>query len=137
MQFKLSLFSVVLSTQLFPAVYGTGINCDGSSSCGFAPSGTTGKLANLLSGVNPSRWYSNGEQIGCSGNSAAPVCAFLQKSGGASGATIKQQAHYIPDHGCGKCGSVPLNYPQGNNVEDGELTFNFVYDYYCQIGTLC
>jgi hypothetical protein len=54
------------------------------------------------------------------------ICAFLQKSGGAPGRSIKTLSRAIPDHGCAVCGSVPLFFPDDNNVDNGMLTFNAV-----------
>ncbi|KAJ6494596.1 Kp4-domain-containing protein [Mycena vulgaris] len=74
-------------------------------------------------------------QIRCVKGFAGGVCAFLQNSGGVSGQSIKALAHYIPDHGCNRCGSVPLFFSDANNVANGELTFDFVtssaYDGVC------
>ena len=43
-------------------------------------------------------------------------------------------------HGCDACGSVPLGYPETNDVSMGELTSNFVdmvdWDE-CSSGVLC
>ncbi|KAH7210773.1 killer toxin [Fusarium redolens] len=115
-----------------------GINCEGNARC---------PELNLYQGVgdylgqanriDPNRWYNNGEHIMCFTSYPhteigikAPLssCAFLQKSGGAPGRSIKPLLEALNNHGCRMCGSVPLFYPQGDNDIDhhGELTINFV-----------
>ena len=80
-----------------------------------------------LSFPNQSRWYDDEELIACAparGSSfRGGVCAFLQGTGGATGSQILGLAHYISDHGCLICGSVPFTYPSGNDVSHGELTY--------------
>jgi len=100
-----------------------GINCRGSGECLTEPIDDAMQLTNLLNNIDPARWYNDGEQIVCLAN----VCAYLQNTNsGASGATVQNLAHFIPEHGCHTCGSVPLNFAFGDNdVADGELTFNF------------
>jgi hypothetical protein len=56
------------------------------------------------------------------------ICAFPQHIGKdrlIKGSEIKRAIQQIMDHGCKKCGSVPLQ--PGNNVKQGELTVNFVH----------
>ncbi|KAI0528524.1 killer toxin [Xylaria digitata] len=107
-----------------------GINCRGSGLCdGFINTSINGYEADTLTkwinGIDPNRWYNNGQQIACFESSH--ICAFLQNTGGAWGSKIKQLAHYIPDHNCKVCGSVPYYFPEGNNnVADGMLTYNYV-----------
>ncbi|KAE8351729.1 killer toxin [Aspergillus coremiiformis] len=112
-----------------------GINCRGSANCntfGIANSQIAVQLKHAIDGIDTNRWYNNGEHIACVGSGAritgnGGFCAFLQNTGGTNGGVIKSLAHYIPEHGCKVCGSVPYYYPQGNNnVDDGELTFNYV-----------
>ena len=113
-----------------------GINCRGSGWCPFARDSVAASLNNLIQGIDPDRWYSNGEWIACAQSSGDYVveasgnigfCAFLQNTRGTWGRIIKQLAPEIPNHGCRVCGSVPYYYLQGNNdVSDGELTFNMV-----------
>ncbi|KAB8221349.1 killer toxin [Aspergillus novoparasiticus] len=110
-----------------------GINCRGSANCNtFGNTQMAFQLKHAIDGIDPNRWYNNGEHIACVGSGAritgnGGFCAFLQNTGGTNGAVIKSLAHYIPEHGCKVCGSVPYFYPQGNNnVDDGELTFNYV-----------
>ncbi|KAB8221348.1 killer toxin [Aspergillus novoparasiticus] len=121
-----------------------GINCRGSAKCSvlWGPSDAAQQLTNVIQHIDTNRWYMNGEHIACVGNQAGNgggYCAFLQKTGGTNGGVIKNLAHYITDHGCKQCGSVPYFFPQGNNnVDDGELTYNYVDDPCATAGTqLC
>ncbi|CEI60144.1 unnamed protein product [Fusarium venenatum] len=108
-----------------------GINCRGSSKCSalFGSSSVARDLTNVINNIDENRWYRNGEHIACVGNQAGNgggYCAFLQNTGGAPGRNIKGLAHFITDHGCKMCGSVPYFYPADNNVDNGQLTYNFV-----------
>lgn len=51
---------------------------------------------------------------------------FSQKISGAWGGDIATVARSLSHHGCNACGSVPLDFPDTNDVNNGELTFNFV-----------
>ncbi|KAJ5142874.1 uncharacterized protein N7515_001661 [Penicillium bovifimosum] len=108
-----------------------GINCRGSAKCSglYGPDNVANDLKSAIDGIDVNRWYYNGEQIACVGNQAGNgggYCAFLQNTGGTNGQWIKDIAHYIPEHGCKMCGSVPYYYPGSNDVGQGELTFNYV-----------
>jgi hypothetical protein len=114
-----------------------GINCRGSSDCNIANDlHTASRLAGFISGIDPNRWYNNGEQIACAQSTGSlgvasgfvAICAFLQNTGGAPGRNIAGLAPFITGHGCTICGSVPYFYPSDNNVADGELTFNGVHN---------
>ncbi|KAJ7912966.1 killer toxin [Mycena leptocephala] len=106
-----------------PPVADLGINCRGSISCGDDDAANI--LVSYIETISDGTWYNNGQHIACYFN----ICAFLQNTGGTTGAVIKQLAPYIPGHKCKECGSVPYYYPQGdNNVADGELTFDYVSD---------
>ncbi|KAJ7478407.1 killer toxin [Mycena latifolia] len=114
--------AVVLATT--SKVAATGINCDGSGLCG--PKVATQLVSDILT-MSDSTWVNNGQHIACEGD----ICAFLQNTGGAPGSNIKGLAHFITEHGCESCGSVPYFYPSDNNVADGELTFNAVSNPTC------
>ncbi|UPK93019.1 hypothetical protein LCI18_003954 [Fusarium solani-melongenae] len=88
-----------------------GINCRGSANC-------------VLYGANVSKDM----QIACvtRENDAGAICAFFQNTGGWQGQKAKELAHYITEHGCLACGSVPTGFPGSNDVAQGELTFNYV-----------
>lgn len=101
-----------------------GINCRGSSLC----SGRGNAMVTLRDGINRdidrSRQYSQGQEIACTDNN---ICAFVQNyDGTVSGDKIANLMPYLVDHRCGTCGSVPLNYPNSNDVSQGELTVNYV-----------
>ncbi|KAJ5649517.1 killer toxin [Penicillium longicatenatum] len=129
MRFEHVLLAALTSTAEALAL---GINCRGSSNCG-APD-----APELIDQIDPSRWYDNGEQIACQNEALdeGAVCAFLQNSGGAPASSIITLARELEDHGCGVCGSIPLFYPNDNNVDDGELTINFVSGSCCS-GSTC
>ncbi|KAJ7045077.1 killer toxin [Mycena alexandri] len=108
-----------------------GINCEGSIKCGGQPGDTASLLVGDIDGINVERYYTNGEHIACRIN----ICAFLQnQEEQMSGAAIRSAAHDITEHGCKVCGSAPTK--PGNNVADGQLTFNFVSEAACREG-LC
>jgi hypothetical protein len=95
--------------------------------------------------------YGNGEHIVCVGTTipisisigpellsvnlgggipAGGICGFpqnLQAGTTLSLQQIKTLANDIIQHGCNTCGSVPITFPNNQNVDSvGELTFNFV-----------
>jgi hypothetical protein len=116
---------------LFNLASALGINCRGAGGCGSA----AGPLTRAIETIDQGRWFANGEQIACvtittSGSDGVPAssstCAFLQNTGGAWGSRILELAHYLRDHGCKGCGSVPYFYPEINDVSRGELTYNHV-----------
>ena len=134
--------SNLLAALLITVSYSThasalGINCRGNPSCNlYSHSGiaTTEWLRDVIvglngySGIDESRYYNDGEHIACAGSSlGAAICAFMQKSQGARGATIKLAAQDLVNHGCGTCGSAPLDR-NNNDISLGELTFNYVMD---------
>ncbi|KAF7596456.1 hypothetical protein BBP40_001763 [Aspergillus hancockii] len=79
-----------------------GINCRGSANCNTIGNTQMAiQLTHVIDNIDINRWYYNGEHVACVGSSA--------------------------HHRCKACGSVPYYFPQGNNnVDDGELTYNFV-----------
>ncbi|KAJ2976952.1 hypothetical protein NQ176_g4648 [Zarea fungicola] len=111
------------------SVQATGINCEGNNLC----DNPTFHLKDIVSAINSnidtSRTYQNGEHIACQRNTAGSgICLFLQGTGGITGDLIKTLAQDIVNHGCKRCGSVPVFFDSGdNNISDhGELTANFV-----------
>jgi hypothetical protein len=120
---------LLIFAALFNLAAALGINCRGSN-CGPADS-----LTRAIESIDRGRWFANGEQIACttftsSTTDGAPTststCAVLQNTGGAWGSRILELAHYLQDHGCKGCGSVPYFYPEDNDVSHGELTYNSV-----------
>jgi hypothetical protein len=138
-----TIASIVAIATLAITTSAKGINCQGSALCSSATSngGVAQQLKEYIDRIDTSRYYNNGEQIACDKVQAiegtVTICAFLQNSNGAPGSSIKGLAHYIPDHGCTVCGSVPLFYPDDNNVDNGELTFNVVGSGCGNDGGLC
>lgn len=126
MLFKIAI-AVIASTARVSAF---GINCEGSGYCSplFNPGANNHPLLEMVDvidfGIDDNRWYAAGEHIACDQSSG--VCAFVQKTGGASGSDIARAVRYLADHGCTTCGSVPLDFPNTNDVNNGEVTFNFV-----------
>ncbi|KAL4908780.1 killer toxin [Aspergillus multicolor] len=132
MRLNLPLLLAVALSQTTPTL-SLGINCRGSSNCAAPDVPSLLDLVALIDQINPSRWYNNGQQIACLNENLdmGAFCAFLQNSGGAPASSIITLAQELRDHGCGVCGSVPLFYPNDNNVDDGELTVNFVSSSCC------
>jgi len=97
-----------------------GINCRGSSRC--HGSAAAQYLVQLINKLPDGVFYVNQQQIACMGT----ICAFLQSTDGKWSQDIKSLAYYIQAHGCMSCGSVPVHFPESNNVRNGELTFNYV-----------
>jgi hypothetical protein len=92
--------AIAIALALVSPSVATGINCNGSGLCNLGGD-VASSLVNAINGIDPNRWYNNGEQIACivGGRGQAGVCAFLQNSGGAPGHSIKTLAPYIPGHG--------------------------------------
>ncbi|KAI9862249.1 MAG: hypothetical protein M1813_004724 [Trichoglossum hirsutum] len=128
--------AALVAATAISSVAALGINCGGSGWCSSARANVADNLNNLIQGIDPNRWYKNGEWIACTqsdgdfvveASGSVGFCAFLQNTGGTWGSIIKQLAPEIPKHGCRGCGSVPYYFLQGNNnAKDGELTFNMV-----------
>lgn len=132
------LGALIIAASYSQHVAALGINCRGNPSCSlygnFADVAPAEWLRNVIvglqgfNGIDESRHYKDGEHIACAGTSlSASICAFLQKSSGAQGATLKLAAQDLINHGCGNCGSAPLNR-NNNDISLGELTFNYVTD---------
>ncbi|KAL4886884.1 Kp4-domain-containing protein [Aspergillus karnatakaensis] len=105
-----------------------GINCRGSSDCGLSSAPSMGEIVSIIEEIPDNAWYNNGEHITCiaSATNDYSICAFLQNSGGAPGSSIKTLARELQQHGCQNCGSIPLFFPNDNDVSNGELTVNVV-----------
>jgi hypothetical protein len=127
-----SLSQITIWVSLLLATVGTqaaGINCDGSAYCSNVWNTAVNEyeadtLTQWIDGVDPNRWYNDGQQIACFFPSH--IYAFLQNTQGARGSDIQRLAHFVRDHGCTVCGSVPYGYPGDNNVNNGMLTYNYV-----------
>nr|PNR29513.1 hypothetical protein PHYPA_028207 [Physcomitrium patens] len=107
-----------------------GINCRGSFICSEGRGNEASILVSYINNIDPNRWYQNGQHIACYDG----FCAFLQNTGGAWGYNTRGLAHFIPEHGCRVCGSVPYFYPSINDVSKGQLTFNYVSKPKCRRG---
>ncbi|EGR50067.1 uncharacterized protein TRIREDRAFT_3043 [Trichoderma reesei QM6a] len=107
-----------------------GINCRGSSTCGVGgvanlPAGHIDDLKDVIAGQGDGVW-GNGQQIGCVAHVTGRLCAFYQNVGDRTFTTQQTLMYldWLTDHGCTVCGSVPTD--DGNNVDNGELTVNYV-----------
>ncbi|PTB53232.1 hypothetical protein M431DRAFT_88951 [Trichoderma harzianum CBS 226.95] len=107
-----------------------GINCRGSSSCGVggiagSPHGTLEDVRNAVASGPDGSW-GNGQQVACVGLATGRLCAFYQNIGNRqfSKSQTVTFLDQLMDHGCRVCGSIPTD--SGNNVDNGELTVNFV-----------
>ncbi|KAL7809321.1 killer toxin Kp4/SMK [Trichoderma aethiopicum] len=107
-----------------------GINCRGSSTCGVGgvanlPAGHIDDLKDAIAGQGDGVW-GNGQQIGCVPHVTGRLCAFYQNVGDRTFTTQQTLTYldWLMDHGCTVCGSVPTD--DGNNVDNGELTVNYV-----------
>ncbi|MCJ1464053.1 hypothetical protein MMC07_002664 [Pseudocyphellaria aurata] len=121
---------------------GDRLNCKGGAGCYFVDSKLTPAqiLTVYIDHIDPNRIYLDGEKIACYRFNLlgfhSHICAFLQKTNGAPGATIRDVSAWITGHGCRVCGSVPIGYPDDDNVDNGMLTYNIVSSGACRTG-LC
>jgi len=127
----LKIAFATLSFMLAANVQALGINCRGSLCC---PRSTdfAQQLADMIANLDPSDTFTSGQQMACldtgsGGLCDGQVCAFLQNTGSTFGVSqLTSLANDIVGHGCSACGSVPVGFPDSNDVSQGELTFNYV-----------
>lgn len=119
-------------TTLLPVLAGSvsaiGINCKGSSECGVT-GGRSTDILRTVQHIDGGRTYYNGQRIACwDSRLGTGLCAMLKSTGGIKGDLIKTLVQDIVNHGCTKCGSVPVFYNSGDNdaSHHGELTINYV-----------
>ena len=123
----LSLLSLTLSS----TTLALGINCRGAFGCGAdLEDFSLGDLISAASSIDDNRVWQNGQHAACATGSVDlnAICAFPQgTANGIAGWKIKQLLGFLQTHGCTRCGSVPLNFPNDNDVDDaGMLTVNYV-----------
>jgi hypothetical protein len=125
----MQITTIITTALLAAGQAAAGINCRGSSQCAGGISGAyLSSLINLASYIDQNRWYKNGEHIVC----ADRLCAFLQNTGGMPGSSIKNLLKELDKHGCNKCGSVPVFFPEDNDEKShGILTANYVLNPKC------
>ncbi|KAF9779696.1 hypothetical protein IL306_001292 [Fusarium sp. DS 682] len=107
-----------------------GINCRGSSTCGVGgighlPNANLKDVRDAVAAGDEGN-FANGEHVACVPFATGSLCAFYQNIGSRT-FTKEQTVSFLDslrDHGCTKCGSIPTD--AGNNVDNGELTVNFV-----------
>ena len=98
---------------------------------------TVGQISDLMvdiEGIDPNRHYKDDEHIVCVQSKAGTgICAFLQHTGGLQGKDVRPLLGMLRDHGCDRCGSIPLGLPQGDNDDNkyGILTVNYVFKTNC------
>ncbi|KAG5659119.1 hypothetical protein KAF25_000321 [Fusarium avenaceum] len=132
------MYTFLTITTLLSAASALGINCRGSGWCNI----NSASLNNVLTkakqlqarGQGDHHW-GEGVQIACSGGQWGSICAFFQS--GASGNTDRavELVQGILDHGCTQCGSIPTE--EGNNVDNGQLTVNYVENPCCDGDCYC
>lgn len=128
MHFTLKTLAAAMAATQVSAL---GINCRGSGTCGIAGGKSTDLNDAIQGGIDVHRTFYNGEHIACLENLAkGGICAFLQGTDGIDGGRIKWLSQDIVNHGCSKCGSVPVFFNEGDNDVNthGQLTFNYVSD---------
>lgn len=144
---QISYILAVTALGLVSVSNGLGINCRGSAMCSTGDVWTADNLKNSINGLPDDKYFKEGDHIACDPAGLANpipgapkigggICAFVQKTDGLNGKDLKRLAQAIVDHGCKMCGSVPKDYPDSNDVNDGELTFNYVVKPKCAEG-LC
>ncbi|RFU79331.1 killer toxin, kp4 [Trichoderma arundinaceum] len=108
----------------------TGINCNGSSNCGVGglantPAGTLQNVRDAVAAGDDGEW-TDGQHIACVPLFSGNLCAFYQNVGGRyfDKDTTVSLLDDLLSHGCRVCGSIPTD--AGNNVNNGELTVNYV-----------
>ena len=129
MQFQLT---ALLATLLVVGSNGLGINCRGSSSC----AGSSGTLAGLTAEIcnhNPqSDTKGPGDHFAQSacGEYEGGKAVFVQSTSQTlSFGQVCGLLRQLEAHGCKGCGSIPIN--PGNNVDDGQVTVNYVESCTC------
>ncbi|KAF4445487.1 Killer toxin, Kp4/SMK-like, core [Fusarium austroafricanum] len=125
-------------TTLLSSASALGINCRGSGACNFNDASLDTVLTQAkqlqANGQGGHNWAEH-VQIACSKGQWGSVCAFFQS--GASGTTdrVVELLQGLKDHKCTQCGSIPTQ--DGNNVDDGQLTVNYVENPCCQGDCYC
>ncbi|OPB38900.1 hypothetical protein A0O28_0020060 [Trichoderma guizhouense] len=109
------------------AFVNAGVNCNGSGNCpGIV--GSLSDIVNISQGLDENRIYRPGEHIICIQSQLGNgLCAFLQGNSAENGHFVKILLKDLQNHGCKKCGSVPVDATQGGNDDgNGILTVNAV-----------
>lgn len=131
---------IALAAATAQSAAGLGINCEGDTLCGisYMSGGRLTQFQSIFDNVFDKRIYDNSESIGCTefshvnfkGSFKGVYCAYVQNlDGSVSGATLKSLYTELVNFGCGICGSIPINYANGDDdVNHGELSFNMVDD---------
>lgn len=131
------IFSVdfIALTLLFCTASALGINCRGSELCPYVhtrPPPVTQVIQKAVeaSELDPSTVYNSGDHISCVIRDH--VCLFPQNAN-LTLEKIRPLVSAVIEHGCKKCGSVPVHFVDGasNDPRWGILTFNYVHTSSC------
>ncbi|KAK0640760.1 killer toxin [Cercophora newfieldiana] len=137
---KISIASAIITAlAAAPEALALGINCRGSANCDHQLGGANylETLKNYVNQAQDGRVYRNGEHIACISRGSLAngfkggYCVFPQgTASGVTGARAKKLMQDLRDHGCTRCGSVPIDFkwPTSNDPKNGILTSNFVSD---------
>lgn len=128
-KFQCSLLTVSLFGIIsYPDIsFGLGINCRGSSTCGVVE-GSIATLTNNVCSLPGFFKYAPGQRITyyCD-RFAGGLAVFTQNtSSNLSARNACSLLKRLQNHGCKKCGSIPLAFPGSNDVSKGQLTVNYV-----------
>lgn len=106
-----------------------GNNCSGSTGCSDsgAPPNALAIIREKVKNISSSATFVEGQQIAAVNVGVGScIAAFSQRV--SSGSVLQYDTWWYLDalsqHGCSICGSIPTD--SGNNVNNGELTVNFV-----------
>ena len=131
------LLILISLLSLLSSVHSLGINCRGSAMCdGVKILPDSNGSTNLIKqfryavGLNFTRVYLPYDHIACSRtHPAGGICLFTEGDSlpeqGTNASVIYKALEYLVDHGCTKCGSVPLSGDNDPN-KVGWVTSNYV-----------
>lgn len=114
--------------------FGLGINCRGSIECAIGPgigAKVLERLSNAACEINGGNQFWPGQHItqGCFENGGGGIAVFTQRTDRVVTAEyVCRMLRVLRDHGCGTCGSIPFDYESTNDVNNGEITVNYVND---------
>jgi len=133
LQYNFNNFSLLIITLLGILLYpqissGLGINCRGSSSCGAIDASLRDIIILVCNLPNGPAGYGPNVRIAkwCD-RFTGGLAAFTQDTKTSinprKACSLLQR---LAQHGCKVCGSIPLDFPNSNDVKKGQLTVNYV-----------
>lgn len=143
---KLSTGILAVLGAIHIGVDAKGINCQGNARCpDLKQYIKLEKFISKISRIPDDFWFKDGEHIACYTQylpfgSRISGCVFMQGTNGASAKSIKKLLGHLKDHNCKLCGSVPMFFPEDNDISThGQLTVNYVNgsDQKCRYGGMC